>query len=396
MYKDIIQKFLPKLCIGFLFISFVVIHTKDRKNKNNQTKQLKILVVIDRFPWYTKQVIINQIIGLIDRGHNVSIFAETEMPDYKFDPSLQQYNLLKKTYFEQLPPDLDTYDIIIFQYGYLGKKYCHIKNEYNLKAKTVTFFRGAEITSAKQARADEYKSLFKVGDLFLPICEYFKFRLILLGCDPHKIAVQYSGINCDKFKFKKRATKSNGIVNLITVGRLIERKGIENIIQAIKLIISKYPNLRFFIIGDGNSRKKIEKVIQRLNLQKVITLLGWKNQREIINLLYRSHIFVSHSITSKSGIQDAPINSLKEAMLTGLPVISTYHGGIIELVEPGISGVLIPERDIVSLAKAIIYLCNNPKLWQSMGKAGKKKVLEKFNMKQLNDNLEQLLLQLVI
>jgi len=368
---------------------------KTYARKVTAPRQLKILMVVDRWPWYTKQVIINQFTGLIDRGHDVYVFAETRMPDYNIDASLEKYNILERSFFEDLPSDLDTYDIIIFQYGYLGKKYCHIKNDYNIKAKMVTFFRGADITSQKQARADEYQSLFNAGDLFLPICEYFKYRLILLGCDSSKIAVQYSGVDCSRFKFKKRALSSKENIYLLSVGRLIEKKGIEYVIHAINSLIKTYPQMRYIIVGDGSSRKKIEQLITQLKLQSYIKVVGWETQEEVIEMLYRAHIFVSPSITSKGGIQDAPINALKEAMLTGLPVISTYHGGIIELVDNDVSGLLVPERDTVSLAKSIAHLIEHSKQWYAMGKAGREKVLEKFDMEKLNDQLEALLLDLV-
>ena len=111
--------------------------------------------------------------------------------------------------------------------------------------------------------------------------------------------------------------------------------------------------------------------------------------------MHDAHIFVAPCVTEVGGNQDAPINALKEAMLTGLPVISTFHGGILELVDDGVSGLLVPERNSEALVKKISYLIDHPEEWEKMGKAGRQKVTENFDMEKLNDRLEKILLALV-
>jgi len=201
-----------RLTVGMSFI-FVSLNrpestTWEKNDKSaysvskSDKKIMRILVVVDRFPWYTKQVIINQITGLLDRGHDVHVYSKVEMKDYRMDDSLKKY-LANRVYYEKLPSDLGSYDIIIFQYGSLGREFYTIRKQFNLKAKLVTFFRGSDVTSPREH--NQYLGLFQEGDLFLPICEYYKFRLTLLGCDPNKMVVQYSGVDCSKFKLKKRS-----------------------------------------------------------------------------------------------------------------------------------------------------------------------------------------------
>ena len=74
-------------------------------------------------------------------------------------------------------------------------------------------------------------------------------------------------------------------------------------------------------------------------------------------------------------------------MAIGLPVISTYHGGIPELVEDGISGFLVPERDVQALVDKLSYLIKHPEKWSAMGKAGRDSVLKNYNLTLLNDDL---------
>jgi len=111
------------------------------------------------------------------------------------------------------------------------------------------------------------------------------------------------------------------------------------------------------------------------------------NEAEIIEVLNTCHLFIAPSVTASDGNQDAPVNVLKEAMAMGLPVISTYHGGIPELVEDEISGLLVPERDAEALATKLGYLLEHTKDWSNMGKAGRSFVENNFDLQRLNDKL---------
>ena len=128
-------------------------------------------------------------------------------------------------------------------------------------------------------------------------------------------------------------------------------------------------------------------MIDELEAHSYIKLMGWKNESEIIKILDTCHLFIAPSVTAADGNQDAPINVLKEAMAMGIPVISTYHGGIPELVEDGISGFLVPERDANGLSDKLSYLLAHPELWADMGRAGRSFVEQHFDLSPLNDKL---------
>ena len=115
--------------------------------------------------------------------------------------------------------------------------------------------------------------------------------------------------------------------------------------------------------------------------------MGWRNETEIVEILKNTHIFVAPSVTAADGNQDAPINVLKEAMAIGLPVVSTYHGGIPELVEDGKSGFLVPEKDADALADKLAYLIKHPEIWSGMGTSGREFVLQHYDLHRLNDDL---------
>lgn len=412
---------------------------------------MRIAFLVRSFPAISQTFVLNQITGLIDRGHEVDIYAFDPPPSNiasRMHPDVKSYALLDRTYYVPVvPTDLvprvlkaaelisthyskeptallqwlnvfkhgkqaaslwllykavpllgkKPYDIIHCQFGTLGLIGMNLRDVGIFKGKMVTSFRGHDISwYIRQFGDGVYKQLFETGDFFLVNCDFFKRRLIKLGCDPEKIVVHRSGINCDRFAFAPSHLELNSPIRVVTIGRLVEKKGIEYCISAIASLLKTKQNLEFNIIGDGPLRDKFERLIEELRVGHAVKLLGNKHQQEIIEILSNSHIFVAPSVTAKDGDQDAPINTLKEAMAIGLPVISTCHGGIPELVEDGVSGFLVPERDADAIAEKLNYLIDHPEIWSPMSEAGRAYVEEHYDTNKLNNKLVKIYQRLLI
>ena len=411
---------------------------------------MKIAFFVAHFPVLSEPFILNQIVGTIERGHEVHIYSLDGPPDdtSKVHPLVEQYKLLERTYYAPTRPDNElwrtlkglglllinfyknpsvclqllnnsrygsqakslkllyraipflgkkqSYDIIHSQFSTLGVFCVWFRQLDLLEGKLIATFRGSDISKFLPKWGKKvYQELFQETDFFLANCDFFCNRAISLGCDPAKILVHGSGIDCGNFAFKPRYFPSNGKVRIATTGRLVEKKGIEYVIRAIAKVAHTHPNIEYNIIGDGPLKEHFEKLSTELNIGYVVKLLGWKQQREIIEILDTCHIFVAPSVTGADGNQDAPVNTLKEAMAMGLPVISTLHGGIPELVEDGISGFLVPERDTNAIAEKLTYLIEHPEIWEGMGKAGRARVEEKYDMNKLNDELVEVYQEVV-
>ncbi|HBB36038.1 MAG TPA: colanic acid biosynthesis glycosyltransferase WcaL [Cyanobacteria bacterium UBA8803] len=410
---------------------------------------MKIAFLVGNFPVLSETFILNQIAGLIDRGHEVDIYALDGPSDdtSKVHPIVEQYNLLERTYYSpQLPataswqklqgyglllanfyrnplacwelldvakygkraksfkllykaiPFLDgkSYDIIHCQFGSLGLMGLLFRNMGLLQGKLLTTFRGSDISKYLKKWGERvYDRLFQEGDFFLTNCEFFRQRAIKLGCEETKILVLGSGIDCSKFAFTPRYWPADGRVRIATTGRLVEKKGIEYGIRAIAKLAEIYPGIEYNIIGDGPLKEDFQKLIAELQVSHIIKLLGWKQQEELIKILDRSHILIAPSVTAADGNQDAPVNTLKEAMAMGLPVIGTLHGGIPELIEDGVSGFLVPERDADAIATKVSYLIEHPELWPELGRSGRARVQDKYDMNKLNDELVEIYQQLL-
>jgi colanic acid/amylovoran biosynthesis glycosyltransferase len=150
------------------------------------------------------------------------------------------------------------------------------------------------------------------------------------------------------------------------------------------MILEEYPDLFYYIIGDGRLRGKLDSLIKDLDCASNIKILGSKTNKDIIRLINSSHILLAPSIKAKDGDGEGIPNVLKEAMAVGLPVITSDNFGIPELVRDGFSGYLIPEGDIDAMAEKLIFLINNEKIRKKMGINGRKHIEECYDIKKLN------------
>jgi colanic acid/amylovoran biosynthesis glycosyltransferase len=218
-----------------------------------------------------------------------------------------------------------------------------------------------------------------------------------LGCPKEKIRVHYSGINLDKIPFFKRVPPNkNDKIKLLLVGRFVEKKGIQYALKAFVLTKKLHPNISLTIIGDGPLRYQIEQQIQSLGLTKDIILSGFQPHDEVLLQMKESHIFILPSVTAANGDKEGIPNVLKEAQASGMPVISTYHAGIPELIRNKKSGFLVKERDAYSLSTRLNQLIDNPALWSAFGKIGRKRVEEAFNLQTQIQKLEKMYKELIL
>ncbi len=351
----------------------------------SQKKKLKILIVTQQFPFRPQIMIVNQIAGLLDLGHDVSIYSYKNS-SHSLHESLIKYRGIAKIHYGKLPSDITTYDFIICQFGDLGEKFVKIKRKHNLRAKLITCFRGADITR-------KYKYLSKYGDFFLPVCASFRKRLISLGFPSEKIRVHYSSIDCSRFSLSEHKLDQDGIVHLVTVTRLIQKKGIEDALKAVREVVQYFPKITYTIIGDGPLMPKLRRLARTLGLADKVVFVGWKSPAEVAQYLANAHIFILPCVSMKHNIDGIP-NALKEAMACGLPVISTMVSGIPEIVKDGINGLLVKQHDPHGLAQKIRFLIDYPEVGKAYGLNGRAIMEQKFDVSKVREDLESILLNL--
>ena len=357
----------------------------------DQKRSMKIFVFASAFPQINNVSAMNQITGLIDRGHDVRIYSFGASDFVNVQKEIIQYDLKSRMVFK-MPTSFDEYDIVMFQ---MGHKLFDIRKTHKYKGKIVVCMRGHDITSYLKSRPHAYDEYFKSCDLFLPVCRAFKNLLINAGCPKSKIIVQHSCIDRSKFKFRKRNLPKHSMIRLVSAGRLVEKKGLIYAILSFERLIKKYPNLRYTIIGDGELKSTLQYVVRMLGLKDKIKFITWMVHEEYAAVLDKSHIFVLPSVTAQNNNQEGIANVLKEAMAMGLLVVATQHSGNSELINHGISGFLVPERDVAALSDAIDFILSSPTKWFPMQVAAEKKVARDFDKEKENDKLEAIFYELL-
>ncbi|MCG5056862.1 MAG: glycosyltransferase [Limnoraphis sp. WC205] len=408
---------------------------------------MKIAFIVGTFPSLSETFILNQITGLIERGHQVDIYADSPQDQDKFHADVEKYQLSNRTYyrprwshprrkaalkglglflenFPKNPPVLlrslnvfqykqeayslrllyaaipmigkKPYDIIHCHFGQLGQKGVTLREIGAIQGRLITSFHGADVNSPVwYSRGGTYKKLFKLGDKFTVNSNFTADRAIALGCPPEKIVKLPMGLNLSLYQFKARYLQVNEPVKIITVARLVEKKGIEYSIRAVAQVLKEYPNLIYRIVGDGGLRESLEQLIRELNVSENVKILGWMTQEEVRQLYTDSHLFILSSVTATDGDKEGQGLVLQEAEAMGLPVLSTIHNGIPDGVLDGKSGFLVPEKDVSALAEKLRFLLKNPEKWLEMGQAGRAFVEENYEINKLNDQLVEIYSKLI-
>ncbi|TLS53474.1 glycosyltransferase [Paenibacillus antri] len=285
--------------------------------------------------------------------------------------------------------------LIHARFGNAGVSLLPVKRR--LRIPMLTSFHGFDLPAKRSPRKAYHRKLpelFRAGEKFTVPSRHMKHKLIRWGCPRHKIKIMYSGIDLVRFPYVEREPRTEG-VTVVGVGRLHKKKGFRYLVKAFRQVLEKHPTSRLVIIGEGEEGRRLKRLIRKWKLQDRVRLRGHIRHDKLTDLLRRADIFCLPSLTTKDGNQEGIPNSIKEAMATGLPVVSTKHGGIPELVGNGVEGILVPERSVKRLAEGLIALIEQPALREEMGRNGRAKVERRFDavkqVKRLEDIYRRLL-----
>ncbi|MCL5439034.1 MAG: glycosyltransferase family 4 protein [Patescibacteria group bacterium] len=217
--------------------------------------------------------------------------------------------------------------------------------------------------------------LFSKSNMFITITGAMANELIrYYKINPLKISVIKNSIDIKKYKLIKKESSNNKQFKILSIGRLVYRKGVLDLVDAAKIICHRYPNVVFTIIGEGPLEKSLREKIKEYRLQNNVLLVGAVPNNQIKKYIKASSVFVIPSY-----YEGLPL-VLLEAIASGKPVIGTNIDGIKEIIKDGKNGLLVPSGNPRSIAKAIIQLFKNPTLRIILGKNARK-TAEQFDRK---------------
>lgn len=275
-------------------------------------------------------------------------------------------------------------DVIHAQFGPAGVLVAPVARALNVPL--LVTFHGADIT--KLAEEDRwrraYQSLFPQADALLGVSSHICKRMTALGAPAHKVEEFHLGTQIDQFDYRERPSNSKGPVQCLHVGRLVEKKAplllVEAFRQAQERAANKGVELRLSIAGDGSLRSELERCIQESGLTDSVDVLGAVPHERVVELMREADIYTQHSVTAADGNQEGLPIGLIEATATGLPVVSTWHSGIPDLVMHDETGLLVEERNVEAMGRCIAELAADPERRRAMGRAGRRRVEEHFDL----------------
>jgi len=253
-----------------------------------------------------------------------------------------------------LPAD-GVYDILHCQFAPLAEYVIKHRRAGFLKGRIVVNFRGYDISEVIRSEGEHvYDHIWPEAEGYIANCEYFRQRAISIGCPADRIRVVGSGIRLGSFPFQPKPEVSPDGPRFLLVGRLIERKGFHIALQALaQYARNSHQRIHVDIVGDGPMRPVLERLASEYGLGESAHFHGALSHAAIAEFLKTCDVLLAPSMTCSNGSQDGPVNTVKEAMAIGRPVVATRHGGISELVVDGETGVLCPEGDVDALEEAV-------------------------------------------
>jgi colanic acid/amylovoran biosynthesis glycosyltransferase len=348
-------------------------------------------------------------IVLADTINNLSAFPWN--PIYTLGKNERySYKLLHKLRIRRYPKIYDTAikreqpKILHSHFGDKGWHDLPLARKHKIKH-VVTFY-GYDVNmlpSQKPIWKMRYRELFDKAHLFLCEGRHMAKCLRALGCPPDKIKVQHLGIDIENIPYKPRKIAEDGILRVLIAGTFREKKGIPYALEAVGVLREKYPNVKVTIIGDsaGQEREELEKrkindIIKRNSLEQVVTMLGFQPYSILMAEAYKHHVFLSPSITAIDGDTEggAPVTIIEMAA-SGMPIVSTTHCDIPEVMNDGKSGYLAEERDISGLVKHLIWFIENQENWEGTLLNERKHIEENYSIKKQIQKLGDLYHQLI-
>lgn len=247
-----------------------------------------------------------------------------------------------------------------------------------------------------------YKALFESVDGVLCEGPHMAKSIAALGCPERKLRVHRLGVEVEKIAFRPRAWKPTEPLRVLIAASFQEKKGIPDAMEALGRLQYDLP-LEVTVIGDASQERrsqaekgKILAALERHSLQGRVRMLGYRPHADLLEEAYRHHVFLSPSLTASDGDTEggAPV-TLIEMAATGMPLVSTRHCDIPEIVQHGVTGLLAGERDVKGLIEQLQWLVDHPERWSEMILQARRRVESEFNAQRQGEKLADIYRELV-
>ncbi|MCD1654658.1 glycosyltransferase [Treponema zuelzerae] len=378
---------------------------------------MRTAMIVNSFPEISEKFLLNQVISLIDADVDITVVASLKPSSSMRHDIFDKHHVEDKVTYLNIPRSLkkripgtifrfikllvsspatafrcfdsskygtaakngkliwfaadfpkNTYDIVHCHFGPNGLIGAFLKDSGYVRSLIVTF-HGSDINSYP-ARYGEgvYRWMYERADMITVNTSFTGGKVAVNGCSPDKIRVLPVGLITTEYDGIRK--KDPDAFALLTVGRLVEKKGHEYMLKALPAICKRFPDVRWYVAGSGHLEGVLIKMAAELGVAESVVFLGQCDNEAVKDLYSRAAVFILPSVTAPDGDMEGQGLVLQEAQYCGIPVVSTLHNGIPDGVKDGITGFLVPEKDSSALAQAVCDLLENPEKARNMGEKG--------------------------
>ena len=241
-----------------------------------------------------------------------------------------------------------------------------------------------------------YREMFAEVDRVLCEGPHMAAEIVALGCPEQKALVHHLGIDLEIFEYRPRTWDASAPLRVLLAGTFTEKKGLPYAIEALGLV-KDAADLRVTIIGDANAWPETQKEKQRIldtvrhsGLGERVRLLGYQTYERLLAEAYEHDVFLSPSVRAADGDTEggAPVTILEMAA-TGMPVVSTRHADITEVLPEG-AGLLAEERDPQGLAAHLRHLIEHPETWAALTRTARDHLEAEYDVRRQAARLAEL------
>lgn len=279
-------------------------------------------------------------------------------------------------------------DIVLAEYGQMGIQVLNACIQADVPL--VVHFHGfdAYLHEVLQQHRAAYRRMFLSASAVIAVSRDMEAQLLNLGA--RRATLHYNPYGVDPTLFAQTTPATNPPL-FIGVGRFVDKKAPHLTLLAFHIVRQACPDARLVLIGDGLLWEACRGIVAALGLTDVVQLPGPLPHHEVAALMQRARAFVQHSIRTSAGDSEGTPVSLLEAGMSGLPVVSTRHAGINDVIIEGETGFLVDEHDVAGMAAAMLRLAEDAELAGRMGQQARAHAVAHFSMEQHIAKLWQIL-----
>lgn len=282
-------------------------------------------------------------------------------------------------------------DVVFAEYGPKAQSLLPIVKSLNLPL--IVHFHGFDASVYQIVKANNnYKELFKVAQYVIVVSRKMFRDLLDLGCPKNKLVYNVYGPNEKFYDVNSKFTEPQ----FISVGRFVDKKAPYYLILAFEKVVVKYPEARLVMAGKGELLNVCKNLVKYYGLNDKIIFPGVISAEEYRKYLNSSVAMIQHSVTADSGDSEGTPVAIIEASASGLPVISTRHAGIPDVILDGETGFLVEEHEVTKMAEYMLMFLQNREMARTMGKKGKQNIQVNYSLNKHIECLDHLIDQTLI